>query len=193
MRLLHSLCLTALLLASPAPTIAQVPASLPTGTPAREINPRNNREIEWGLSAPAASKEKTDARATVKSNSQPTSRPTPKPRSQTPKSKTAAPAKLVFDNLSLRDEDGRIVYRGSIDLKPTLERISKNRQLSFRNDGSVFGNREGRLPRRGSGYYREWVVPTPEVRGPGPMRIVTGTDGEVFFTHDHYRTFQRIK
>lgn len=38
------------------------------------------------------------------------------------------------------------------------------------------------------GTYREYVVPTPGIRGPGPMRIVTdGTN--MCFTPNHYRTF----
>ena len=50
-------------------------------------------------------------------------------------------------------------------------------------------NKEGLLPARPRGYYREWVHPTPGVSGPGPQRIVTGSGGEVFYTPDHYKTF----
>ncbi|MCE9607178.1 MAG: hypothetical protein K8U03_20015 [Planctomycetia bacterium] len=95
-------------------------------------------------------------------------------------------------NLSLRDQDGRVVYRGDIDLRPVLERIDSGRRLRFSHDGSTFQNREGRLPKHPAGYYQEWVVPTPGEDGPGPQRIVTGAQGEVWYTHDHYRSFQRI-
>jgi len=104
---------------------------------------------------------------------------------------------LLIRNLSLKDQDGNVVYRGDIDLRPTVERIVAGRKLRFSHDGSTFQNREGRLPRRPSGYYREWVVPTPGEDGPGPQRIVTGDlvdekPGEFWYTPDHYRTFQRI-
>jgi len=111
--------------------------------------------------------------------------------------KTVGESQLVMRNLSLRDQDGNVVYRGDIDLKPTVERIVAGRKLRFSNDGSTFQNREGRLPRKPSGYYREWVVPTPGEDGPGPQRMVTGDHvdekpGEFWYTPDHYRTFQRL-
>lgn len=99
---------------------------------------------------------------------------------------------LVIEGLSLRDADGRTIYRGSIDLGPTVERIAAGKRLRYPNDGATFQNRERRLPGRPSGYYREWVVPTPGEPGPGPQRLVTGEDGEVWYTPDHYRTFRRI-
>jgi ribonuclease T1 len=105
---------------------------------------------------------------------------------------SANESSLVIRNLTLRDEDGNVVFRGNIDLQPTLERIAANRKLRFSNDGSVFENRERRLPRQNSGYYHEWVVPTPGERGPGPQRLVVGAQGDVWYTADHYRTFRRI-
>jgi len=75
----------------------------------------------------------------------------------------------------------------------TLDRIAAGEKLRFPNDGSVFQNRERRLPKQPSGYYREYVVPTPSGDGPGPQRLVIGQEGETFYTHDHYRTFRRVK
>ncbi|HEY3074431.1 MAG TPA: ribonuclease domain-containing protein, partial [Burkholderiales bacterium] len=59
-------------------------------------------------------------------------------------------------------------------------------------DGAVFGNREGLLPRRSRGYYREYTVRTPGARDRGARRIVAGHDGELYYSDDHYRTFRRI-
>ena len=101
------------------------------------------------------------------------------------------PTKLA--SVTLRDQEGNVVYRGSVDLAPTLKRIAANERLSFPNDGSVFQNRERRLPKQKSGYYHEWVHPTPKLSGPGPQRIVTGESGEAYYTPDHYETFLRIK
>ena len=117
------------------------------------------------------------------------SKPTPQeaPRPPPP---TADP--LVINGLSLRDSSGRTIYRGEIDLAPTIERIAAGRRLRFPNDGTTFQNRENRLPRRPPGYYREWVVPTPKEPGPGPQRVITGEEGEVWYTSDHYRTFRRL-
>lgn len=99
---------------------------------------------------------------------------------------------LVIEGLSLRDADGQTIERGSIDLGPTVERIAAGRRLRYPNDGATFQNRERRLPGRPSGYYREWVVPTPGIPGPGPQRLVTGEDGDVWYTPDHYRSFRRV-
>ncbi|WP_434111826.1 ribonuclease domain-containing protein [Methylocaldum sp. GT1TLB] len=84
------------------------------------------------------------------------------------------------------------VLEGTVDLKPTLDRISAGKTFPHRNDGAVFGNKEGLLPQQPAGYYREYVHPTPGVNGPGPQRIVTGQGGEIFYTPDHYRTFIRV-
>jgi guanyl-specific ribonuclease Sa len=35
-------------------------------------------------------------------------------------------------------------------------------------------------------------VPTPKEPGPGPQRLITGEEGEVWYTSDHYRSFRRI-
>lgn len=129
------------------------------------------------------------------SSSLPSASPSPRP-SASPKSTSVSnkPAAMpsVRRNVTLRDEDGKVVYRGEIDLGPSLERIAAGRKLRFSHDGMTFQNREGRLPRKPPGYYEEWVVPTPGEGGPGPQRLVVGADGDVWYTHDHYRSFERI-
>lgn len=85
--------------------------------------------------------------------------------------------------------NGRSHFLGSVDLRPTLDRIAAGRKSSHRNDGSVFRNSSRRLPTRPDGYYREYVVPTPGVRGPGPQRLVLGREGEIYYTADHYESF----
>jgi len=64
--------------------------------------------------------------------------------------------------------------------------------------GRVFGNYEGELPRydarRRRIEYREWDVhPKAEGRNRGAERLVTGSDGRVWYTADHYRTFIEVK
>jgi guanyl-specific ribonuclease Sa len=81
---------------------------------------------------------------------------------------------------------------GDVDIGSTLGRIRRGERLHFSHDGSTFENRERRLPQRPAGYYKEYVHPTPGVDGPGPQRIVAGKQGEIYYTPDHYRTFQRM-
>jgi len=75
------------------------------------------------------------------------------------------------------------------EVQGTLARIRSGQGFPHRNDGTVFQNREGVLPAKPIGYYREWVHPTPGVAGPGSQRVVTGQGGEAYYTPDHYRTF----
>lgn len=67
----------------------------------------------------------------------------------------------------------------------------------YRKDGTVFQNRERRLPIRDRGYYREYTVRTPGEKTRGARRIVAGgpkTRPDVmYYTKDHYRSFLRIR
>ena len=60
-------------------------------------------------------------------------------------------------------------------------------------DGGVFGNFEGLLPDQERGYYREYTVPTPGLDHRGARRIVAGSSGELYWTEDHYQSFERIE
>jgi ribonuclease T1 len=78
------------------------------------------------------------------------------------------------------------------EARRTLVLIEAGGPFPYARDGAVFSNRERQLPARNRGYYREYTVKAPEVRGRGPRRIVAGRGGEYYYTDDHYRTFRRI-
>lgn len=77
----------------------------------------------------------------------------------------------------------------------TLQLIRAGGPFPYDRDGTVFQNREMRLPAEPRGYYREYTVPTPGSRDRGARRIVTGGDPPrvYYYTDDHYRTFRRIE
>lgn len=77
-------------------------------------------------------------------------------------------------------------------LLETLDLIDRGGPFRYVKDGSVFSNREGRLPEHPRGYYREYTVPTPTAKNRGARRIVRGKNGETWYTRDHYKTFVRI-
>jgi filamentous hemagglutinin len=81
----------------------------------------------------------------------------------------------------------------TVDLKPTLDRISAGIKYPHKNDGTIFRNRESKLPIQRSGYYTEYVVPTSGLNHAGLQRLVIGKSGEIFYTPNHYETFIRIK
>ena len=78
------------------------------------------------------------------------------------------------------------------EARATLALIRNGGPFPYQKDGAIFGNREGLVPRRDRGYYREYTVRTPGARGRGGRRIVSGRDGELYYSDDHYRTFRRI-
>jgi ribonuclease T1 len=82
------------------------------------------------------------------------------------------------------------------DLPPeavaTLLLIAAGGPFPYRQDGVTFENREGLLPARASGYYREYTVPTPGSSDRGARRIIGGAEGERYWTADHYDSFAWI-
>ena len=78
----------------------------------------------------------------------------------------------------------------------TYALIFQGGPFPYSKDGSVFGNRERRLPVRARGYYREYTVGTPEVRNRGARRIACGgpsRNPEVcYYSEDHYASFRKI-
>ena len=75
----------------------------------------------------------------------------------------------------------------------TTKNIEKGGPFPFPNhDGTTFLNREGILPSKPSGYYKEYTVPTLGIHGRGPQRIVSGENGVMYYTPDHYKTFEEI-
>ncbi|MDT4941073.1 MAG: ribonuclease [Pseudonocardiales bacterium] len=75
----------------------------------------------------------------------------------------------------------------------TVELIERGGPFPFpQNDGVVFHNFEHLLPGEPDGYYREYTVPTPGSPDRGERRIVTGSDGEFWYTDDHYESFERV-
>ena len=79
-----------------------------------------------------------------------------------------------------------------VEARATLELIKAGGPFPYRQDGRTFSNREKRLPHKARGYYREYTVRTPGARDRGARRIVAGSQGDYYYTDDHYRSFRRI-
>ncbi len=80
------------------------------------------------------------------------------------------------------------------EARHTLDLIARGGPFPHRQDGSVFGNREGRLPAKPRGYYHEYTVDTPGLDHRGARRIVTGGQppSEYYYSDDHYGSFRRF-
>lgn len=74
-----------------------------------------------------------------------------------------------------------------------LAAIRAGGPFEFSEDGAVFGNFEGMLPKKKRGYYREYTVKLPTDQTRGAHRLVTGFGGEVYWTDDHYESFSVVE
>lgn len=95
-----------------------------------------------------------------------------------------------------RDPESGLTWVALPDLPPevadTVALVDAGGPYPYDRDGVTFQNREGILPRREPGYYREFTVPTPGSDDRGARRIVAGDGGELYYTDDHYESFRRI-
>ncbi|MFH9979667.1 ribonuclease domain-containing protein [Streptomyces sp. NPDC017179] len=78
------------------------------------------------------------------------------------------------------------------EARQTLDLIDRGGPYPYRQDNTVFGNFEGRLPKEPRGYYHEYTVRTPGSRDRGARRVVVGQGGEFYYTDDHYNTFRAV-
>ncbi len=58
--------------------------------------------------------------------------------------------------------------------------------------GDVFGNREGLLPEKAGRVYYECDIDTLGADSRGAKRIVFSNDGLIYYTDDHYDSFQLL-
>ena len=172
------------------PVLAEVTLEPGSATSREKPTTATGRSPTETRAGPAASPKNRTSPTTSTNRKSPT-QPTNDPRRDVSEKKSPATwARL--ENQTIRDF-GRVVYKGTIDLQPTLDRIARGERNSHRNDGSTFGNRERRLPKQRSGYYTEYVHPTKGISGPGPQRVIFGKGGDIWYTPDHYETFKKIK
>jgi ribonuclease/Cadherin domain/Dockerin type I domain len=108
----------------------------------------------------------------------------------------------ALTNVSVVDF-GSTVYTGALNVSNTVNRIRMNNGSSLDpNDGGVYNNSNGALP-SASTWYEFVVAPSNganinfsgspyNVSSPGPMRLVVNNVGDVYYTGDHYSTFNPL-
>ncbi len=79
------------------------------------------------------------------------------------------------------------------EAQDTVALIDAGGPFPYDRDGAVFDNRERLLPIEPTGYYHEYTVPTPGSGDRGARRIITGSATEMYWTEDHYQSFERIE
>jgi ribonuclease T1 len=74
----------------------------------------------------------------------------------------------------------------------TVSLIKQGGPFPYRQDGVVYNNLEQQLPTKPRGYYHEYTVKTPGSADRGARRIVTGKDGQFYYTGNHYQSFVQV-
>jgi ribonuclease T1 len=77
--------------------------------------------------------------------------------------------------------------------RETIDLIDRGGPYPYRQDDGVFGNREGLLPQAPSGTYREYTVETPGSDDRGERRLIKARDGTLYYTDDHYQSFEQVR
>ncbi|MEC4812272.1 MAG: ribonuclease domain-containing protein [Scytonema sp. PMC 1069.18] len=78
------------------------------------------------------------------------------------------------------------------EVQITINLISQGGPFPHPKDGSVFKNLELLLPPQPIGYYREYTVKTPGAIDRGSRRLIIGQNGEMYYTANHYNSFQEV-
>jgi len=111
-------------------------------------------------------------------------------------SRAESGAKLSIDEDAVEAGEAAVAFGPGTDKAwSVLDRVlAKGSPFPGFKGGSIFKNREGRLPHLDEDgvpiTYREWDV-NPYTKGVnrGEERLVTGSDGSAYYTGDHYDTF----
>ncbi len=139
----------------------------------------------WTASAPTASA------PTVAATGTPAGQPAPSatrpPATPTRPAGPVIPTPLPGDRFLTISFD-----RLTPEARDTIRLIARGGPFPYRQDGVVFENRERLLPAKASGYYHEYTVETPGSPDRGARRIITGGQGELYYTSDHYASFKRV-
>jgi guanyl-specific ribonuclease Sa len=80
----------------------------------------------------------------------------------------------------------------AIRINDSFNRIRSGGPYPYERDNTVFKNKEGELPDKPAGYYHEFTVEPLSGSTRGTMRLVTGLNGEVYYTDNHYKAFVKI-
>jgi ribonuclease T1 len=107
----------------------------------------------------------------------------------------SAHPRSVMSSVATSSPAGNVVALSSLPAQAaqTVRLIQRGGPFPYpSNDAVVFHNNEHLLPAEPDGYYHEYTVPTPGESTRGARRIITGRDGEYYYTGDHYETFVRV-
>ena len=136
----------------------------------------------------------------------PTEKPTPEPTEEPTAEPTEEPTEGVLDrdgtytskedvalylylygelpkNFITKSEAEKLGWEGG-----SVEKYAPGKSIG----GDKFGNREGLLPKKNGRQYYECDIDTLGKNSRGAKRIVFSNDGLIYYTDDHYETFELL-
>ncbi|MBE6867004.1 MAG: ribonuclease [Ruminococcaceae bacterium] len=87
------------------------------------------------------------------------------------------------DNFITKDEARDLGWEGG-----SVEKYAPGKAIG----GDRFGNYEGLLPKKKGRTYTECDIDTDGYHSRGSRRIVFSNDGLIYYTHDHYESFELL-
>lgn len=131
--------------------------------------------------------------STQKNEVSPTPEPLKSPEPPKNVSKPPVPQIVLPPPIHLKVEKAVTLKELPDEARTVLERIRTGGPFPHpKKDGKEFKNHSRRLPEKGPGYYKEYVVPSADAHLQNDRRIITGVGGELYYTENRYKTFRPI-
>ncbi len=172
---------------TPAPTATFTPAPTATPKPTATVAPTDMPK-PTATSAPTATPKPT---ATVAPTATPTLTPTPTPVIDEHGTYTSKDDVALYihtygklpENFISKAEAEKLGWKSG-----SLEKYAPGKCIG----GSRFGNYEGLLPTKKGRTYTECDIDTLGQKSRGAKRIVFSNDGLIYYTEDHYESFELL-
>ena len=190
----------------PAPTVEPVSMPEPTDEPIPTIEPTAEpTPAPTAKPTPAPTAEPT-AKPTPAPTAEPTPAPTPKPTPKpTAKPKPTEAPQLIDEDGSYTTKDEVALYIHTYGHLPQNFVTKKEAEAAGWSGGSLerylpgksiggdrFGNYEGQLPKAKGRKWTECDIDTMGAKSRGAKRIVFSNDGLIYYTGDHYDSFELL-
>lgn len=173
---------------------AAVSTTATTATTAAATTERSAGESPTSAEAPTTSRAPTSKPPST--TEAPTTTKAPSSKTAATKTATTKTPTTKTPTTTVRSDSGlAVVPLSSLpdEASETWQLIVDGGPFPYDRDGITFQNREGLLPAKERGHYREYTVPTPGEDDRGARRLVVGGDRDVvFYTDDHYDSFVEV-
>lgn len=179
---------------------AEVPTTATTAASESEETEETDPGSEESKESETATESATEASTTTEATTEATTT-----TSETEKETTKEPENLIDEDGEYNSKDDVALYIHTYGHLPKNYVTKKDAREKGWEGGSLedyfpgcsiggdsFGNREGVLPSKKGRKYTECDIDTKGKKSRGAKRIVFSNDGLIYYTEDHYETFELL-